>query len=115
MSVADAATGRGQLAQSRRTSCSGGALGRELRAEHLDVDHRAQALRIARPPAGRARVSGRVTLGVRVVGLDDPLHELVTDDVLAAEAYELDVLDRVEHLADGDQARTAARAAGRPA
>src|SRR5215212_2359204 len=31
---------------------------------------------------------------------DDPLHELVADDVLAAEANEVDVLDLVEDVSD---------------
>ena len=48
--------------------------------------------------------AGALALGVRVVGLDDPLHELVADDVLAAEADELDPLDRVQDVADDDQA-----------
>ena len=38
-----------------------------------------------------------------VVGLDDPLHELVAHDVLAAEAHELDALDGAEDVADDDQ------------
>ena len=53
--------------------------------------------------AAAGRRSGGLALGVLVVGLDDPLHELVAHDVLAAEADELDVLDRVEHVADDDQ------------
>jgi hypothetical protein len=52
---------------------------------------------------------------VLVVGGDDALHELVPDDVLAAEADELDAVDAVEDVADHDQARTAARAGGRSA
>ena len=85
---------------------------------------RRRAQRPARRPRPRASPSGaasagpepgRCALGVHVVGLDDPLHELVPDDVLAAEADELDPLDRVEHVGDHDQARTAGRAAGRPA
>ena len=40
-----------------------------------------------------------------VVGGDDPLDQLVADDVLAAEADEGDVLDLVEDVADDDQAR----------
>ena len=40
---------------------------------------------------------------MRVVGGDDPLHELVADDVLAAEVDEGDVLDLVEDVADDDQ------------
>src|SRR5215208_4588030 len=39
------------------------------------------------------------------VGGDDPLHELVPDDVLAAEADEVDVLDAGEDVAHLDQAR----------
>ena len=37
---------------------------------------------------------GRGALGVLVVGLDDALHEAVAHDVGAAEAHELDALDR---------------------
>ena len=55
-------------------------------------------------------------LGVMsVVGLDDPLHELVAHDVVAAEAHELDALDVLEDVADDDQPGLLRRAAGRPA
>ena len=50
------------------------------------------------------RQSGSLALGELAVGGDDPLHELVADDVLAAEADEGDVVDRGEDLADDDQA-----------
>src|SRR6185503_91017 len=46
---------------------------------------------------------GRLPLGVLVIGGDDPLHELVPDDVLATEADELDPLDAVEHIGDDHQ------------
>ena len=42
---------------------------------------------------------------MHVVGLDDPLHELVADDVLGAEAHELDPLDLLEHVPHDDQPR----------
>src|SRR5271154_3901168 len=45
------------------------------------------------------RASRRVTLGMYVVGLDDSLNQLVANHVLAAEADELDPLDRLQHLA----------------
>ena len=48
---------------------------------------------------GGTELAGRA-LGVLVVGLDDALDELVAHDVGAAEAHELDALDRVEDLAD---------------
>src|SRR5205814_4861006 len=51
------------------------------------------------------RRHGARALGVLPVGLHDALYELVPDDVLAAEAHELDALDRLEHIADDDQAR----------
>src|SRR5258707_11528395 len=47
------------------------------------------------------------TLGLAVRG-DDALDELVTDDVLAAEADEVDVLDLVEDVPDLDQPRLGA-------
>src|SRR5262249_61561275 len=43
-------------------------------------------------------------LGVPLVRLDDPLHELVTDDVLVGELDERDAVDRREDLAHLDQA-----------
>src|SRR4051794_5145677 len=46
-------------------------------------------------------VAGAV-LGLAVRG-NDPLHELVTDDVLAAESDEVDVLDPGEDVANLDQ------------
>ena len=73
--------------------------------------------RAARRDVGEVELSvnSRVLSRSRVlaVGGDDPLHELVADDVLAAEADEGDVVDRGEDLADDDQARSAGRAAGR--
>src|SRR5947208_5686231 len=42
------------------------------------------------------------------VGRDDPLDQLVADDILAAEADEVDVLDLVEDAADLHQARPGA-------
>src|SRR6185503_9326736 len=54
---------------------------------------------IALPAALRARL-----LRVELVGLDDPLDELVADDVLVAEADEGDALDRAEDVLDLDQA-----------
>ena len=48
---------------------------------------------------------GRGALGVLVVGGDDPAHELVADDVLLAEADELDPLDVLEDVADHDEPR----------
>src|SRR6187401_2446490 len=63
------------------------------------------------PAASSAAATGpRSSLGtsvrstVLIVGSDDPLHELVADDVLAAEADEGDVLDVAEDVADRDQA-----------
>src|SRR5262249_35087931 len=41
----------------------------------------------------------------RAVGGDDPLNELVPDDVLASEADEADVLNLVEDVAHLDQSR----------
>jgi hypothetical protein len=38
-----------------------------------------------------------------VVRGDDPPHELVADDVLLAEAHELDALEPIEDLADDDE------------
>ena len=81
-------------------------------ADHVDLEHdsgRAAAL------VAPGRSSARLRCGVLVVGLDDPLHELVAHDVLAAEAHELDALDALEDVADHDQARTSGRAGGRPA
>ena len=63
-----------------------------------------QALRTQRGARSPRRRRARA-LGVHVVGLDDPLHELVAHDVLAAEADELDALDPVEDVADDDQPR----------
>src|SRR5215212_5912997 len=45
----------------------------------------------------------RLLLGVLVVCGDDPLHQLVADHVLAAEADELDALHLLEDLADHDE------------
>src|SRR5829696_6767475 len=47
-------------------------------------------------------VDAAAALGLAVGG-DDALHELVADDVLAAEADEVDVLDLIEDVADLDQ------------
>src|SRR5215212_9350908 len=55
------------------------------------------------PGLGLAQRRG-LLLGVLVVSLDDPLHELVAHNVLAAEAHELDALDLLEDLADHDEA-----------
>src|SRR5680860_895589 len=52
----------------------------------------------------RRRLPGRPAFGVLAIGGDDPLHQLVADDVLAAEADEGDVLDLAEDVADDDQA-----------
>ena len=60
-----------------------------------------------------ARVPG--LLRVVPVGLHDPLHELVPDDVLVAEADERDAVDRAEDVLHLDRAPTPARAAGRSA
>src|SRR5712691_1063826 len=51
-----------------------------------------------------ARRRAATALGLAVGG-DDPLHQLVADDVLAAEADEVDVLDPGEDVAHLDQAR----------
>src|SRR5436190_19212574 len=56
--------------------------------------------------AVRGTELGGEPLRVLAVGLDDPLHQLVADDVLPAEAHELDALDRLEDLADHDESRT---------
>ena len=64
-----------------------------------------------RRSAGRR--SGACARGVRVVGLDDPLHEAVAHDVVAAEADEVDALDVLEDLADDDQPRPLLARAGR--
>src|SRR5215207_4759350 len=49
-------------------------------------------------------VRAGAALGLAVGG-NDALHELVADDVLAAEADEVDVLDPGEDVADLDQSR----------
>src|SRR5581483_8798768 len=61
----------------------------------------------ARPPPPRSgsrprpRASGAVALvRVLLVGLDDPLDELVADDVAVAELDERDPLDVLQHVAD---------------
>ena len=59
----------------------------------LDSDHRHL------PLAGGARL-----FGVELVRLDDPLHELVPDDVLVRELDEADPVDRAEDVAHLDQA-----------
>ena len=89
--------------------------GERERAQPLDLGARR---RLAAPPSpmtstsstahgarrrSAGRSSGAAPLGVLVVGLDDPLHELVAHDVLAAEAHELDALDLLEDLADHDE------------
>src|SRR5215211_1751538 len=55
--------------------------------------------------AARLTQRRRLLLGVLVVRGHDPLNELVTHDVLAAEAHELDALDLLEDLADDDEPR----------
>jgi hypothetical protein len=57
------------------------------------------------------RTAGPLAVAVLAVGGDDPLHELVADDVGAAEADEADVVDRGEDLADDDE--TGSLVAGR--
>src|SRR3954451_20074700 len=57
------------------------------------------------PPSISISISARRIL---VVGLDDPLNQLVAHHVLAAEAHELDALHAAEDVADHDQARTLA-------
>ena len=57
----------------------------------LDLDHRLR---------GRPGL-----LGVELVRLDDPLHELVPHDVLVAELHELDAVDRAEDVLHLDQPR----------
>ena len=101
----DAAAGSRELAQAPRSRSSAGRRGAS--AAPKTSTSSIAALRRCGSPAGRSAAGARppVALGVRVVGLDDPLHELVAHDVLAAEAHELDVLDRVEHVADDDQPR----------
>src|SRR5579862_7489027 len=58
-------------------------------------------------PRSRASAStpplGAGLLRVVLVRLDDPLHELVPDDVLVAEADERDALDRVQDVLHLDQ------------
>ena len=88
-------------AHSSSTSTALGPVGRDgVDPDHLDVEHRAA-------PSARLRGAqlGRRALGVLVVGRDDPPHELVADDVLLAEAHEVDSLDRLEDVRDDDQAR----------
>ena len=79
-----------------------------------DVDDSISIRRASRCAAGLAE-RRRLLLGVLVVGRDDPLHELVPDHVLAAEAHELDALDALEDVADHDAARSAGPSAGRSA
>src|SRR5438093_134679 len=55
-------------------------------------------------PSGFVGVRAVAALGLAVGG-DDALHELVPDDVLAAEADEVDVLDPGEDVAHLDQSR----------
>ena len=57
----------------------------------LDLDH-------------HLRRCGAGLLGVLLVRLDDPLHELVPDDVLVAEAHEADAVDDAEDVLHLDQA-----------
>src|SRR4051812_4460966 len=54
------------------------------------------------PALGRTQLRG-LTSGVLVVGLDDALHQAVANDVLAPEPDELDALDPLEDLRDGDE------------
>ena len=70
-------------------------LGGQVVAEHLHVQP-VHAWR-RRWSAGPSR--GACARGVLVVGGDDPLHELVADDVVAAEADELDAVDAGEDVA----------------
>ena len=74
-------------------------IGRGATSTELDLE--------AVSSAGAAGVGGpqlgRLALGVLAVGLDDPLHEPVAHDVLAAEAHEVDALDVLEDLADHDE------------
>ena len=46
---------------------------------------------------------GAGLLGVPLVRLDDPLHELVADDVAVREADEADPVDPAEDVLDGDE------------
>ena len=86
------------------------ALGGQLRADDLDLEQGS----VGAPSVGGPEL-GREPFGVLAVGLDDALHELVADDVLAAEAHELDALDRLEDLADDDEPGPLVAAAGRSA
>ena len=63
----------------------------------LDLDHLDPGQLTA--PLGARR------LDVALIGLDDALHQLVADDVLVAEANEVDVVDVVQDLLYLDQAR----------
>ena len=69
----------------------------------LDLDSRSRS----------ALASGAGLFGVELVGLDDPLHELVPDDVLVRELDEADRVDPAEDVAHLDQARRPGPAAGR--
>jgi len=71
--------------------------------EHLDLEHRRLGAADRGPLALRGAPLRARPAVVCVVGLDDPLHELVTDHVLPSEADELDPLDGLEHVADDDQ------------
>src|SRR4051794_34426984 len=63
--------------------------------------------RVVEGRSGSARCAaaqiGRLPRGVLVVGRDDPLHELVPDNVLGLEADELDVVDVLEDLRHDQQ------------
>src|SRR5579859_996739 len=58
----------------------------------------------SRPRSPRRTVAAR-RLGMAPVRLDDPLDELVADDVLVPEADERDPLDRPEDVLHGDEPR----------
>ena len=74
-------------------------LGRDVR--EVDAHPFSSARRSSR---SRVRSERPGALAVLAVGGDDPLHEPVADDVVAAEADEADVVDRREDLADDDEA-----------
>src|ERR1700724_1234608 len=66
---------------------------------------RPRPLRVAVLRALARSQLGSEPLRVLVVGGDDPLYELVTDDVLLAEADELDSLHLVQNVSNDHQAR----------
>src|SRR3954451_13160438 len=87
----------------RSTSFGGGASGppSPMTSTSSTAGLRAPAIRGA---LGRPQLR-RGALGVLVVGLDDALDEAVADDVVAAEAHEVDALDVAEDVRDDDEAR----------